>query len=190
MYKKLRRLSEIIICLIILLILIPLILIISIAIKIETDGPIIFLSKRAGINDKIFLMPKFRTMKTNTPDVATHLLNNPNEFITKSGFFLRKTSLDELPQIMSCLAGNMNLIGPRPALFNQNDLINLRDNYSINTMKPGITGYAQVNGRDKLTLEEKVKLEKYYCDNKSVYLNLKIIYQTLNYLIKRKNISH
>ncbi len=165
-------------------------LIISVIILLDDGMPILHWSKRFGKNKKIFLMPKFRTMKTNTPDVATHLLNNPNEFITKSGFFLRKTSLDELPQIMSCLAGNMNLIGPRPALFNQNDLINLRDNYSINTMKPGITGYAQVNGRDKLTLEEKVKLEKYYCDNKSVYLNLKIIYQTLNYLIKRKNISH
>ena len=172
-----------------LILIIPLV-IIGIIILIDDGLPIFHWSKRFGKNKKIFLMPKFRTMRSNAPDVATHLLNNPNKYITKSGSFLRKTSLDELPQIWSCFTGKMNLIGPRPALFNQNDLINLRDNYSINFMKPGITGYAQINGRDELSLEEKVKMEKYYCDNKSIYLNLKIIYLTLYHLIKRKNISH
>ena len=178
----------------ILLILVPLLIIpfiiISIIIKIDSEGPVIYWSKRVGIDNKIFLMPKFRTMKIQTKDVASHLLDNPNDHITKFGKFLRKTSLDEIPQLYSILKNDMNFIGPRPALFNQYDLIEMRKNKNIHKIKPGITGYAQVNGRDNLSIDNKVKFDSLYCKNNGVRMNLKIILKTILILLTSSNIKH
>ena len=171
------------------MVLIPL-MIIYLIILIIDGKPAIHWSKRIGKDNKLFLMPKFRTMKTNSPDIATHLFNNPKEYITRTGSFLRKTSLDELPQILSCLKGEMNIIGPRPALHNQKDLIKLRTKYFISTLKPGITGFAQVNGRDEISIEKKIKLEKYYYNNKNLLLDLKILYLTFFQTFLTKNIKH
>ena len=134
---------------------------------VETKGSVIYWSKRVGINNNTFFMPKFRTMKLQTPQLATHLLESPDLYVTFFGKFLRKYSLDEIPQIYSVLVGNMSLIGPRPALYNQDDLIKMRKKHGIDKMLPGITGWAQVNGRDELTLEKKVEYEIYYLQNKS-----------------------
>lgn len=165
-------------------------LIIAILIKLESPGPSIFLSKRFGKDNKFFLMPKFRTMKIDTPQVATHLLINSEEYLTKFGKLLRKASLDELPQLWSIFKGDMTFIGPRPALFNQNDLINLRMKYNIHSLKPGLTGWAQVNGRDDISINDKVKMENFYLKNHSFVLNLKIIYLTFFKVVKMKDIKH
>ena len=151
-----KRFFDLLSALIITLIIIAPSLIIILLVKITSKGPILFWSKRFGVNNEIFLMPKFRTMKQDTPDVATHLLKDPDQFLTSMGPFLRRTSLDEIPQLYSVLLGDMSLVGPRPALFNQEDLINLRTEKGIHKLKPGITGWAQVNGRDEITIPEKV----------------------------------
>ena len=190
MYKKLRRLSEIIICLIILLILIPLILIISIAIKIETDGPIIFLSKRTGIDDKIFLMPKFRTMFNRTKLSESNKIKNPEKKITKVGKILRKYSLDEIPQFLTVIQGKMSIVGPRPALLQQKELIKKRKKLGINRLKPGITGYAQINGRDKISLNKKIELDNIYLKNKNLLLDIKIFFKTFTVVLNHKGILH
>lgn len=150
----------------------------------------IYMSKRSGQFSKIFLMPKFVTMKKNTPQVATHLLKNPEKYVTSFGKFLRKTSLDELPQLYSVLNGQMSIVGPRPALFNQNYLIKKRKFFKIDKLKPGITGYAQINGRDNISINEKIKLDYFYLKNKSMKLDLKIIIFTIGKIINIKNISH
>jgi len=172
----------------------PIILLISIAIsilvKITSKGPILFWSNRVGGNGKNFLMPKFRTMQVETPEVATHLLENPKAHITKIGKFLRKYSLDEIPQILSVLSGDMNIVGPRPALFSQEDLIELRHKYKIDKIKPGITGWAQVNGRDEISITEKVNLDLFYANNKGFYLDLKILFITIKKVLFKTNISH
>ena len=165
-------------------------LIISIFIKVDSKGPIIHWSKRVGLNNNIFLMPKFRTMKIETNDVASHLLNNPEKYITRCGNFLRKTSLDEIPQIYSVIKNDMNFIGPRPALHNQNDLIKMRTKKNIHKIKPGITGYAQVNGRDSLSIENKVDYDNQYYQNNNIIMNLKIILKSLMLIFKRSNINH
>ena len=148
-------------------------------IKIESKGPFIHWSRRSGVNSKIFFMPKIRTMITGSPDVATHLLKDPNKFVTKIGSILRRKSLDELPQIYSVLIGDMSFVGPRPALHNQDDLIRERKKYKIDKIKPGITGWAQINGRDSLTIKEKVQLDNYYYINKSMKLDLLILLKTI-----------
>tara|TARA_B100000787_G_C16022506_1_gene219092 strand:+ start:69 stop:515 length:447 start_codon:yes stop_codon:yes gene_type:complete len=148
------------------------------------------MSKRSGQFSKIFLMPKFVTMKENTPQVATHLLKNPSKYVTNFGKFLRKTSLDELPQLYSVLNGQMSIVGPRPALFNQDYLIKKRNFFKIDKLKPGITGYAQINGRDNISINEKIKLDYFYLKNNSIKLDLKIILSTINKIINIKNISH
>jgi len=135
-------------------------------------------------------MPKFRTMVMQTPNIATHELRNPNIYITKIGLFLRKTSLDELPQFFSIIKGDMNFVGPRPALFNQDDLIRIRTKKNIHKINPGITGWAQINGRDNITIEEKVKLDFYYLENASLILDLKILFLTIIQVFKKNNISH
>ena len=135
------------------------------------------------------MMPKFRTMKKNTPNLATHLLNDKDHIIN-SLRFIRKYSIDEIPQIYNIIIGNMTFIGPRPALFNQSDLIKMRVKLNIHKMKPGITGYAQINGRDQISLDEKVKLESYYMENKNILINIKIIYLTIIKVIKKNNIKH
>lgn len=165
-------------------------LIICILIKITSYGPIIHWSKRIGQNNQIFFMPKFRTMLVNTPQVATHLLNNGQQFLTPLGSFLRKTSLDEIPQLWSVLNGDMSLVGPRPALFNQDDLRDLRTKYNIHQLTPGVTGWAQINGRDELSIEEKVKFDKEYFEKRSLRFDLKIIFLTLIKVLSRSNVQH
>ena len=135
-------------------------------------------------------MPKFRTMQSQTPQVATHLLENPEQYLTSIGSFLRKYSLDEIPQVLSVIKGDMNIVGPRPALFNQKDLIALRELHKINTLKPGITGWAQVNGRDEISIEDKVNLDKIYFSKASLFFDIYIIVLTLKKVIIPKNISH
>lgn len=160
-----------------------------IAVKLTSPGPAIHWSKRIGKNNVIFLMPKFRTMKIDTPQLATHLLINGKDFLTPIGSFLRKSSLDELPQLWSVLVGDMNLVGPRPALFNQDDLIALRTKYNVHSIAPGVTGWAQINGRDELSIEEKVEYDKAYLDQRNLFFDLKIIFLTAIKVLKRANIT-
>ncbi len=185
-----HRILDLFFSLICLIILSPFLLIICILIKIETTGPVIHWSKRIGINEQIFLMPKFRSMRINTPDVATHLMQNPSLYVTNVGSFIRKYSIDELPQLYSIFKGDISFIGPRPALFNQYDLMKLRREYGIEKFKPGLTGYAQVMGRDFLTIEKKVEYEKFYAENRNIILDLRILYLTILKIIKTSNIRH
>ena len=165
-------------------------LIIALLVKLTSKGPILFWSQRIGLNNKIFLMPKFRTMKQDTPDVATHLLRDPEQFITSIGQFLRRNSLDEIPQIYSVLLGDMSLVGPRPALFNQEDLINLRTKKGIHKLKPGITGWAQINGRDEITIPEKVRLEEEYLEKMSWKMDMYILWLTFIKVLNKDSITH
>lgn len=153
-------------------------------------GSAIYYSKRIGVDNKIFLMPKFRTMRIDTPELATHLLSDPNQFITPIGNILRKYSIDELPQLFSVIKGDMNFVGPRPALYNQTDLIELRSKLGIQLLKPGITGWAQVNGRDNLSIEEKVNLDLEYLNKRSFGFDLYIVWLTLFRVSKKDGISH
>ena len=166
------------------------IIIIAIIIRLTSRGPSIYWSDRVGKNNVIFKMPKFRTMQINTPAVATHLLKNSNNFITPVGNFLRITSLDELPQLWSILKGDMNFVGPRPALFNQNDLIDLRTKEGVNKLIPGLTGWAQVNGRDDLSIPDKVALDVEYMQHQSFWFDMKILWMTFLKVIKRTGVSH
>lgn len=167
----------------------PFVLLIAIIVKSTSKGPILFKQKRIGKNKKIFYILKFRTMYIDTPkDVPTHLLENPDKFITPIGKLLRKTSLDELPQIFNIIIGHMSIVGPRPALYNQYDLISLRDKYNINQIKPGMTGWAQINGRDELEIPEKVQFDKYYFDNRSIVFDFKIILLTIFSVLYSKGV--
>lgn len=163
----------------------PLFLIISIAIKAEDPGPVFFRQKRVGIHKSYFNIVKFRSMRQDTPhDMPTHLLNDPQRWITKTGRFLRKTSLDELPQIAQIFAGKMSIIGPRPALWNQYDLITERDKYGANDITPGLTGWAQVNGRDELEIEEKARMDGEYAQNISFGMDMKIFWMTVKNVLR------
>ena len=164
--------------------------IISILIKMSSKGPIIHWSKRIGINNSIFKMAKFRTMRIDTPQVATHLLKNPDAYVTPIGHFLRKYSLDELPQLLNILKGDISIVGPRPALFNQDDLRELRTQKGIHVLKPGLTGWAQVNGRDELPIPVKVEYDEYYLYHRSLLFDLKIIFLTLFQVIKADGVTH
>jgi O-antigen biosynthesis protein WbqP len=186
----LQRIFNILLALIALAILIIPILVISALVRVTSRGPAIHWSKRVGRKNSLFIMPKFRTMRVNTPQLATHLLNNGSSYLTPIGAFLRKTSLDELPQIWSVLKGDMNFVGPRPALFNQDDLIELRTKSSVHTLTPGITGWAQINGRDDISIEDKVKLDIYYLKNNSLFFDIRILFLTAFQVLLRKNISH
>jgi len=166
------------------------ILLIVLLVKATSTGPAFHWSTRVGKNNVLFQMPKFRTMRTDAPDVATHLLTDSNRYITPVGTILRKTSLDELPQIWSILKGDMVFVGPRPALHNQGDLIALRTQKNLHLLTPGITGWAQINGRDTLTIPDKAELEVYYLQNRSFILDCKILARTLFAVFKRKNITH
>jgi O-antigen biosynthesis protein WbqP len=166
------------------------ILIVTILVKLTSPGPAIYWSDRIGVRNKIFRMPKFRTMRTDTPAVATHLLNNPGQFLTPIGSFLRKSSLDELPQLWSILRGDMSFVGPRPALFNQQDLIALRTEYGVDRILPGLTGWAQINGRDELPIPEKVKLDLAYLQQQSFLFDLKIIVLTALKVVRRDGVTH
>ena len=165
-------------------------LIVGLLIKLTSPGPLIHWSKRIGKNNHIFLMPKFRTMRVDTPQVATHLLTNGSSYLTPVGSFLRKTSLDELPQLWSVFTGEMSFVGPRPALFNQDDLIELRTKNNIHLLPPGITGWAQINGRDDLSIDEKVKFDKEYLDRKSLFFDIKILFKTVSKVFLSEGITH
>lgn len=189
-YDLNKRFFDLIILFFCIIIFIVPILIIYISIRITSKHNVIHWSERIGKDNVIFKMPKFRTMKVGTPAVATHLLDNAENHYTKLGDFLRKTSLDELPQIYSVLTNNMSFVGPRPALFNQYDLMELRTVNGIDLIKPGITGWAQVNGRDELSIEQKVKFEVEYLENKSFLFDLNILWLTLSRVLKSDGISH
>lgn len=185
-----KRIFDLILCVVAFSILgVPLV-IVYVAVKATSKGPALHWSKRIGKNNEIFLMPKFRSMKLSTPQVATHLLSDPKQYLTPIGGFIRKTSLDELPQLLSVLKGDMSFVGPRPALFNQADLIALRTQFGVEKLPPGITGWAQVNGRDELPIPVKVDFDKYYLDNMSVLLDIKILFMTVFKVLKSDGVSH
>ena len=186
MYKRFgKRALDLLLSGLGLIVLSPLFLIISIAIKAEDPGPVFFRQKRVGIHKTYFNIVKFRSMRQDTPhDMPTHLLNDPQRWITKTGRFLRKTSLDELPQIAQIFTGKMSVIGPRPALWNQYDLIAQRDQYGANDITPGLTGWAQVNGRDELEIEEKARLDGEYAQNISFGMDMKIFWMTVKNVLQ------
>ena len=182
----LNRISAIIV----LILLFPIISFLSILIFLTDGRPVFYFYKRVGYNNSYFNLLKFRTMKNGTPDVATHLISNPEDHYIKFGRFLRKFSLDEIPQLINIVSGEMVFIGPRPALYNQHDLISLRTMHDIHLLVPGITGWAQINGRDELSIEEKVKADFYYKENNSMKLNFKILFLTFLSTIAQKNVNH
>lgn len=165
-------------------------LILCLIVKISSRGPVLYWSDRVGRNNAIFSMPKFRTMRTDTPAVATHLLGEPDRYLTPIGKFMRKSSLDELPQLISILKGDMSFVGPRPALFNQDDLIRLRTEKGIHHLKPGLTGWAQINGRDELPIPVKVEFDESYLKNRSFSFDVRIIIRTLFKVLKGDGVKH
>lgn len=168
----------------------PVMLATAIAVKATSKGPAIYWSDRVGRDNKLFRMPKFRSMRTETPAVATHLLTDTTAWLTPIGGFLRKSSLDELPQLWSIFVGDMSIVGPRPALFNQDDLIALRTEQGVHVLRPGLTGWAQVNGRDELPIPDKVRLDVFYLENRSFGLDLKTIWMTVGKVLRARDISH
>lgn len=166
------------------------IVIITLFVRLTSEGPILYWSQRVGKSNKIFLMPKFRTMRMDTPAVATHLLDNPGQYLTPIGSFLRKTSLDELPQLWSIIKGDMSFVGPRPALFNQADLIALRTQSGVDHLLPGLTGWAQINGRDELPIAKKVILDVEYLHKKSFMFDLKILFLTFVKVLRKEGVQH
>ena len=159
-------------------------------VRVTSKGPALYWSDRVGRHNIIFKMPKFRSMRVDTPAVATHLLNNPQQFLTPIGSFLRKSSLDELPQLLSIIKGDMSFVGPRPALFNQDDLIALRTQYGVDALVPGLTGWAQINGRDELPIPDKVNLDVVYMQRQSLWFDVKIIVLTFVKVLRRDGIQH
>ena len=171
------------------LLIIPMLLI-AVAVLVTSFGPVLYWSDRVGQGNVIFKMPKFRTMQINTPVMATHKMTNPNEFLTPIGGFLRRNSLDEIPQLFSIFKGDMSFVGPRPALFNQDDLIALRTEKGVDQLVPGLTGWAQINGRDDLSISEKVELDVVYMEQKSFWFDLKILWMTFLKVIGRVGVAH
>lgn len=163
---------------------------VALLVKITSQGPVLYWSERVGKHNRIFKMPKFRSMRVGTPAVATHLLSRPEDHLTPIGGFLRKSSLDELPQLWSIIKGDMSFVGPRPALFNQHDLIAQRTQCGVHALVPGLTGWAQVNGRDELPIPQKVALDKEYAERQSIVFDIKILFQTARKVIMRSNVSH
>lgn len=189
MYILVKRIIDFILSLIGLIILLPFFILFAIIIKIESRGPIFFKQKRVGKNKKYFMIYKFRTMRTDTPsDMPTHMLKNADSYITKFGKIMRKTSIDELPQIINILKGEMSIIGPRPALWNQDDLINERDKYGANDILPGLTGWAQVNGRDELEIPVKAKFDGEYVKNMSLLFDIKVFFKTVIKVFKHEGV--
>lgn len=173
-----------------LILLSPVLLATAVAVKTTSKGPALYWSDRVGRDNKVFSMPKFRSMRTETPAVATHLLSDTSAWLTPIGGFLRRSSLDELPQLWSILIGDMSIVGPRPALFNQDDLIALRTEKGVHTLRPGLTGWAQVNGRDELSIPDKVALDAEYLHRRSFMLDLKTIWLTVGKVLRAQDISH
>ena len=185
-----KRIFDLILALGLTLILAPLFLLLVLAVRLTSVGPVLFRTQRVGKGNKLFTMYKFRTMRIDTPQVATHLLKEADQFLTPIGKLLRRSSLDELPQLVNVLRGEMSLVGPRPALFNQDDLIALRTAGGVDQLTPGVTGWAQVNGRDELPIPEKVKLDEWYLKNRSLWLDLKILGMTFFKVIRKEGVVH
>jgi len=185
-----KRIFDLILAIFLLLVLLISLLLIAVLVIITSKGPALYWSDRIGKNNKIFKMPKFRSMLADTPAVATHLLDNPDACLSPVGGFLRSTSLDELPQLFSVLKGDMSFVGPRPALFNQDDLISLRTEKGVDKLLPGITGWAQVNGRDELSIPDKVILDVEYLNRQSFWFDMKILWMTFLKVMKRNGVSH
>ena len=189
MYQKWKRIVDFFLSLMGLVVLSPLFLVLAVAIKAESRGPVFFKQKRVGIHKKHFMILKFRTMRTDTPkDMPTHLLKNPEQYITRTGKFLRKTSLDELPQLINILKGDMAVVGPRPALYNQYDLIAERDKYGANDIRPGLTGWAQINGRDELEIPVKARLDGEYKEKMGFAMDLRCFFGTFLSVLKSEGV--
>lgn len=186
----LKRAFDIVVAASALFVLWPVLLLLALAVRLDSPGPAIHWSRRVGRRNRIFPMPKFRTMRLDAPDVATHLLQDPARWITPLGRFLRRTSLDELPQLVSVLRGDMSLVGPRPALFNQDDLVALRTGLGVERLRPGVTGWAQINGRDELSIVEKARLDAEYLQRMSLALDLRIILTTLRQALRGSGVTH
>lgn len=185
-----KRLFDLAIASVMLLTTLPLLFLITLAVRITSPGPALYWSDRVGKYNTIFRMPKFRTMRVDTPAVATHLLNDPDRWLTPIGAFLRRTSLDELPQLLSIMKGDMSFVGPRPALFNQDDLIALRTDHGVDALTPGLTGWAQINGRDDLPIPVKVDYDAWYLHNASIVLDAKIMLLTFLKVLRREGVKH
>lgn len=187
---ELKRRFDFLLALLAVLCLAPVFATVTLMVRLTSAGPVLYWSDRVGRCNRIFKMPKFRSMRIDTPAIATHLLQNPDQWLTPIGSFLRKTSLDELPQLWSILNGDMSFVGPRPALFNQDDLIALRTDANVHNLLPGLTGWAQVNGRDELPIPEKVKLDAEYLQRRSFGFDLWILWLTLLKVLRRDGVSH
>jgi len=185
-----KRLFDLVLVVVLLSLLVMPMLLVAIAVLLSSRGRVLYWSVRVGTGNVFFKMPKFRSMRVGTPELATHKMTNPNEFLTPIGGFLRRNSLDELPQLFSIFMGDMSFVGPRPALFNQDDLISLRTEKGVDQLVPGLTGWAQVNGRDELPIPEKVRLDVEYFQRRSFWFDLKILWQTCLKVIKRDGVSH
>jgi O-antigen biosynthesis protein WbqP len=185
-----KRLFDLLVSVVALVVLSPAFLVCALLVKLTSKGPVYYVSDRIGAGNSHFDMLKFRTMRTETPQLATHLLTDPKAFLTPIGDFLRKTSLDELPQLINVIKGDMSIVGPRPALFNQDDQIALRTESGSHVLVPGITGWAQINGRDDIPIARKVELDTWYLHNQSFALDMKIIWLTAWNVIRRKDVSH
>ena len=185
-----KRILDFLLATMALLLLAPVMLTVALLVKLTSPGPALFLSDRVGKDNVLFAMPKFRTMKAGTPAMATHLLGDPKTRLTPIGAFLRKTSLDELPQLWPILCGQMSFVGPRPALFNQTDLIELRKRFGVETLIPGLTGWAQINGRDELSIADKVKYDAEYLARRSLWFDVNILVQTALRVLRREGVSH
>jgi O-antigen biosynthesis protein WbqP len=185
-----KRLVDLILGLVAATFLIVPIFVVAVMVRLTSPGPALYWSNRVGRNNQIFQMPKFRTMRVGTPAVATHLLSNPDTYLTPIGSFLRKSSLDELPQLWSILKGDMSFVGPRPALYNQDDLIELRTRKGVDILLPGLTGWAQVNGRDELPIPQKVELDAQYLERQGFWFDLKILWLTFLKVLRRDGVSH
>ena len=190
LYFSLKRVFDWTVGLFLLALLIIPMFFIAVAVRVTSSGPVLYWSDRVGQGNVIFKMPKFRTMRIDTPPVATHLITNHEKFLTPIGKFLRRTSLDELPQFLSILKGEMSFVGPRPALFNQDDLITFRTKNGVDQLLPGLTGWAQVNGRDELTILEKVSLDIEYVEKQSFWFDLRILWLTFLKVINKDGVSH
>ena len=188
--KTMKRLFDLLLSLLAAMIFALPVLWVALAVRLTSLGPVLYWSDRVGRNNQIFKMPKFRSMQTGTPAVATHLLNNPNAYLTPVGGFLRKSSLDELPQLWSIIKGDMSFVGPRPALFNQEDLIALRTRAGVHQLVPGLTGWAQINGRDELPIAQKVALDVEYLHRRSFFFDIKIIFLTAFRVLRADNVTH
>lgn len=188
-YNKLKRVIDIIISILGIILLFPIFLITSILIRLESEGPVIFKQLRAGKNSKPFYIYKFRSMKADAPNLSTNEFKDANLFITKIGRFIRKTSIDELPQLINILKGDMSIVGPRPVILDEKELISLRQDYNVDNILPGITGLAQINGRDSIGNEEKVKLDYEYLQNRSLKLDIKIVFITIFKVLKKSDIK-